>query len=62
MSNREIGAVLPPVERPEYDEYVAAARTGMTEHEFIAAWVAGRSMSLDQAVDFALETDAHSRL
>jgi tetratricopeptide (TPR) repeat protein len=51
-----IGIILPPVERPEYEEYVAAVRTGMSEHDFTAVWAEGRATSLDQAVGFALET------
>ncbi len=54
-----IGMVLPPVERSEYEEYVAAVRTAMDEHDFTAAWAEGRVMSLDQAVGFALEVNPY---
>jgi predicted ATPase/class 3 adenylate cyclase len=50
-----IGIVLPPVERPEYEEYLAAARDGMNGHDFTAAWEEARGMSVDQAIEFALE-------
>jgi hypothetical protein len=49
--------VLPPVERSEYDEYVATARTAMDGRSFSAAWAEGRAMSLDQAVGLALDAD-----
>ena len=52
-----LGMVLPPVERPEYEEYVAAVRTAVNDHDFTTAWAEGRGMSLDQAVGLALEAD-----
>jgi len=55
-----IGTVLPPVERSAYEEYVAAARTEMNEHDFTAAWAEGRVMSPDEAVGFALEADPNT--
>jgi tetratricopeptide (TPR) repeat protein len=49
-----IGMVLPPVERPEYEDYVAAIRTQMGGDVFAAAWAEGRAMSLDRAVGLGL--------
>lgn len=45
-----IGAPLPPVERVPYDRAVAAARTQLGEQAFAAAWVGGRTLSLEQAL------------
>ncbi|MDR7418394.1 MAG: adenylate/guanylate cyclase domain-containing protein [Armatimonadota bacterium] len=50
-----LGIVLPPVERSEYEEYVAAVRAGTSDRGFATAWAEGRAMSLDQAVTLALE-------
>jgi hypothetical protein len=50
-----MGAPLPPSDRAEYDRDVAAARTALGEEAFAAAWQAGRAMSLDDAVAFALD-------
>ncbi|MCJ7661803.1 MAG: helix-turn-helix transcriptional regulator, partial [Anaerolineales bacterium] len=38
----------------EYEHYLALARTNLTEAEFQAEQAAGRAMSLEQAVDYAL--------
>jgi predicted ATPase/class 3 adenylate cyclase len=53
----EIRAPLPPNERPRYDRRVAAARTALKDDvAFDRAWLAGRSLTLEQATQFALET------
>jgi hypothetical protein len=51
----EISAPLPPVQRAAYDRSVAAVRAALHEASFMAAWDAGRAMSLDQGVQDALE-------
>ena len=43
-----------PHERPLYDRTVAAVRAALGEREFAAAWDAGRTMTVDQAVATAL--------
>jgi tetratricopeptide (TPR) repeat protein len=50
-----IGAPLPPAKRAEHDRSVAAVRTALGEQEFAAAWAEGRTMSIEQAVTYALE-------
>lgn len=50
-----IGAPLPPVDRPEYERCVAAARSVLGEAAFTAAWAKGQVMTLEEALHDALE-------
>ncbi|HEY1437015.1 MAG TPA: tetratricopeptide repeat protein [Casimicrobiaceae bacterium] len=50
----EIGAPVPPYERLRYDQTVAAARAG-DDAAFERAWQEGRALTLEQAIDLALE-------
>jgi hypothetical protein len=43
------------MEQIEYDREVAELRAGMNETEFNKMWAEGRSMSLEQAVEFAIQ-------
>jgi hypothetical protein len=43
-------------EQAEHDGYIAAARAQLGEEAFAAAWAAGRAMSLEQAIEEALDT------
>ena len=43
-----------PQERIEYDRELEGLRAGMDEKTFQLLWAEGRSMSMDQAVDFAM--------
>jgi predicted ATPase/class 3 adenylate cyclase len=45
-------------ERAKYERSVAAARAQLSASDFIAAWEAGRKLTLEQAVALALQTDA----
>ena len=45
---------LPPCDRKDYDETVAAVRAALDEDFFAAAWAEGENMTLDQAVSMAL--------
>jgi DNA-binding CsgD family transcriptional regulator len=45
-----IGTPLPPVECVPYDRAITAARTQLGEQAFAAAWVEGRTLSLEQAL------------
>jgi len=45
-----IGMPLPPVFRVDYERAVAAARNQVGEKAFAAAWVEGRSMTLEQVL------------
>jgi predicted ATPase/class 3 adenylate cyclase len=52
----EIGAPLPPNERPRYDPQVASARAAMEDDPaFDSAWQEGRTMTLEQAVEYGLK-------
>ena len=48
-----LAAPLPPVERPLYDGYVAAARAHADAAAFAAAWAEGRALTLEQALALA---------
>jgi tetratricopeptide (TPR) repeat protein len=54
------GTPLTPSERKEYERYFTAARAALGEQSFAAAWSEGRAMTLEQAIEYALEmsTDA----
>ncbi len=52
--------VWPPADRAEYDRNVAAARAQLDESTFNAAWAEGRAMTLEQAIAYALQTQAPS--
>jgi len=49
-----IGAPQPPSEHEEFDRIIGAARSEMDESAFVEAWAEGQTMSLDQAVEYAL--------
>ncbi|MEZ4619890.1 MAG: tetratricopeptide repeat protein [Caldilineaceae bacterium] len=49
-----IGVVIPPRESATYEQSLAATRTGLGKDAFATAWAAGRAMSLEEAVDYAL--------
>jgi predicted ATPase/DNA-binding SARP family transcriptional activator len=49
-----IGAAHPASERAEYEEHVAAARSGADPGAWAAAWAEGRSLSIEAAIDEAL--------
>jgi predicted ATPase/class 3 adenylate cyclase len=57
-THQAIGTAMSPGDRIEYDRHVAAARTQMDATAFAAAWAAGRSLSLDQAIAEA-KSDQH---
>jgi tetratricopeptide (TPR) repeat protein len=50
----EIGAPLPPADRPAYERAVAALHTALGDDAFEAYWEAGRALSLEQAIAEAL--------
>jgi predicted ATPase len=51
----EIRSPMPASIRPRYVRQVSEARGCLTEHAFAAAWTEGREMSMEQAIEFALE-------
>ncbi|HEY3230139.1 MAG TPA: tetratricopeptide repeat protein, partial [Roseiflexaceae bacterium] len=50
-----IGHIIGQTERAEHDGYIAAARAQLGEEAFAAAWAAGRAMTIEQAVEEALD-------
>jgi hypothetical protein len=42
-------------ERDEHDRAVATARAELGEEAFAAAWEEGKKMTMEQAVEYALE-------
>jgi predicted ATPase/DNA-binding SARP family transcriptional activator len=55
MIREVIESPLPPVERASYGSDIASLRTQLDETTFDAVWAEGRAMSLEQAIEFALE-------
>jgi non-specific serine/threonine protein kinase len=51
-----IGSPMAPVDRPEYEQDVAAARAHLDEAAFEAAWKEGRAMPLETVIAVALDT------
>jgi len=49
-----LGASLEPSDRDEYDRSIAATRSGLGATAFAAACAKGKTMTLDQAIDYAL--------
>ncbi|MCW3094496.1 MAG: hypothetical protein JWL77_114 [Chthonomonadaceae bacterium] len=55
LMREEIGAPPTPNERAENDEQIAAARATLDDDAaFDAAWAAGRALTMDQAIAYAL--------
>jgi predicted ATPase len=53
----ESGAAWWPADRVEVDKTHALLQSALEEHEFKAAWAAGQSMTLDQAIAFVSNED-----
>jgi tetratricopeptide (TPR) repeat protein len=49
------GIVLEPVDQAEYERKLAATRAQLNEPTFAAAWTEGQTMTLEQAVAYAIE-------
>jgi predicted ATPase/class 3 adenylate cyclase len=49
-----VGTPLSPVDRPDHDHKVAAARAQLDEASWKEAWAEGKAMSLKEAVEYAL--------
>lgn len=55
-STREnIGVPLPPTERSDRERSIGAVKSELGDTEFTAAWLEGRALKLEQAIDYALE-------
>ena len=50
-----IQAPMTDYERVEYDQFVARLRSILAEADFITLWMQGRSMTMEQAIELALE-------
>ncbi len=50
----EAGTPVPPVDRPFYDETQKVTRATLGNEAFDTAWTHGESMSLDEAIEYAL--------
>jgi predicted ATPase len=50
-----IGLGIAPVERAEWEESITAARAALGEAAFAAAWAEGERMTLEEAINLALE-------
>ena len=50
-------ALVPATQRADYDRSVAAAREALEPPVFGTAWTAGRAMSSEQAIAYALEPE-----
>jgi hypothetical protein len=44
-------------DRADYERFVALAHAGLDDNTFAAAWAEGRSMTMEQAIAYALTTD-----
>ncbi len=49
-----IGSPFPPAAQGKIDAQVAAVRAALGEAAFVAAWDAGRAMTMEQAMEYAL--------
>jgi predicted ATPase/DNA-binding CsgD family transcriptional regulator len=53
--HKTMGLDLQPSDKPEIDRFQALVRKQLSEEEFKSAWEKGKTMSLEQAVAFAME-------
>ncbi len=49
-----IGSVIDLVDQPEYERQLAILRAQLDEATFAAAWAEGRTMTMEQAIEYAL--------
>ena len=52
---------ITPADEAEQTRYLSLARTQLDEAGFDAAWDEGRAMTLEQAIEYALNEDGHDR-
>ena len=53
-----VGAIVPPTVRPVHDSTIAKIHASLGETVFATLWQEGRSMSLAQAISYALDEPA----
>lgn len=51
------GTPMRPDERPDYDQHVAAVRQRLGPDSFRVAWAAGRTLTMEQAIQYAQQMD-----
>src|SRR6266508_3428727 len=49
-----VGAVMDPVDLPDYERMISRLRTALGKEAFAAAWTEGQGMKLEQAIEYAL--------
>jgi hypothetical protein len=54
----QLGAPVSPVDRLWYDPAITHARAAIGEEAFVAARAVGQVLTLDQAIDYALQAGA----
>jgi non-specific serine/threonine protein kinase len=54
----DLGATFSPFQRSVYGPYIAAARAQLDEAEWEAAWAEGKTISPEQAIEYALSKEA----
>ena len=47
--------LLSPIEHDDYLSHLATARSTLSEEAFAAAWEQGQAMTVEQAIEYALE-------
>lgn len=52
---RQLNLVMPPVEKQLFDEAIATARRQLSQEAAADAWAKGETMTLDEAVAYALQ-------
>jgi tetratricopeptide (TPR) repeat protein len=57
----KIQAPMTDFEQVEYDQFVARLRSILAEAEFIMLWAEGRAMTMEQAIQLALENNVESK-
>jgi Tetratricopeptide repeat len=57
-----LGAPLPPIDRPSYQQTVAALRAQLDEPTFLNAWTEGQAMTLEEAIAEAVQVKAREHI
>ena len=53
-----MGLVIYPVDRPYHDKAMATVRNALGEQAFATAWTEAQALSLDEAIEQALEAES----
>jgi hypothetical protein len=54
---KTINSTLNGIELVEYEKEIAALRAGLDENKMQAAWAEGRALTMDQAIEYALQAE-----